>query len=75
MKYKGAYDFAEKTVNKIPFVKNMNIKVIVGEHSISYRPIAGECFCGGYEITASFMDHLGGIIDGLVYAYKELKEV
>jgi len=73
MKYKDKNDFAEKVINKIPFVQNMNIKVTVTEHSIGYTPLTGTSFYGGYEITMSFMDKLGGIVDGLRYAYDKLK--
>lgn len=74
MKYKDKNDFAEKIINKIPFVQSMNIKVRVGEYSIGYTPLKGESFYGGCEVTASFMDKLGGIIDGLRYGYEKLKE-
>ena len=73
MKYKNKYDFAEKTINKVPFVQTMNIKVRVSQYSIGFTPLKGEVFNGGNEITMSFMDHLGGIIDGLIYAYEEIK--
>ena len=73
MKYKDKNDFAEKVINKIPFVQNMNIRVRVSEYSISYKPLKGESFYGGNEVTAGFMDKLGGIIDGLRYAYKKLR--
>jgi len=73
MKYKDKNDFAEKVINKISFVQNLNIKVRVTEHSIGYRPLEGETFNGGNEITQSLMDNLGGIINGLRYAYEKLK--
>ena len=73
MKYKDKYDFAEKTINKIPFVQTMNIKVTVSEYSTGFTPLKGNVFYGGREITTSFMDHLSGIINGLVYAYTELR--
>ena len=73
-KYKNKYDFAEKVINKIPFVQSMNIKVRVGKYSISFAPLKGKGFYGGNEITTSFMDNLHGIIDGLIYAYEKLKE-
>ena len=72
-KYKNKNDFAEKVINNIPFVQNMNIKVTVTEYSIEYKPLKGEGFHGGAEITSGFMDRLSGIIDGLRYAYEELK--
>ena len=73
MKYKNKNDFAEKVINKIPFVQNLNIKIIVDEYSTSFKPLKGDSFFGGHEITTSFMDKLSGIIDGLKYAYDELK--
>lgn len=74
MKYKDKYDFAEKVINKIPFVQNMNIKVSVSEYSISYTALEGKTFIAGGVITSSFMNHLDGIIDGLGYAYDELNK-
>ena len=74
MKYIDKNDFAEKVINKIPFVQNMNIWVKVTERSIGYTPIAGETFNGGNEITQSFMDHLGGIINGLRHGYEKLNK-
>ena len=71
-KYKNKNDFAEKVINNIPFVQNMNISVSVGEHSVGYKPLKGKFFNGGQEITMSFMDKLGGIIDGLRYGYEQL---
>ena len=73
MKYKDKNDFAQKVINGIPFVQNMNINVYVCEHSISYQPIRGKHCLGGMDLTASFMDKLSGIIDGLRYAYDVLK--
>jgi len=73
MKYKDKNDFAEKVINKFPFVESMNIKIRVNEHSIGYTPRKGKTFNGGNEITASFLDHLSGIINGLRYAYEKLK--
>ena len=73
-KYKDKNDFAEKVINEMPFIQTMNIKVSVTEYSIGYTPLKGDSFYGGREVTASFMDKLGGIIDGLRYAYEKLKE-
>jgi len=73
MKYKDENDFAEKVINKLSFVRSMNIKVAVSEYSIGYKPRKGKSFYGGREITATFMTELTGIIDGLRFAFKELK--
>lgn len=72
MRYKNKNDFAEKVINEIPFVQNMNIRARVTEYTISFEPREGESFYGGREVTTSFMDKLGGIIDGLRYAYDKL---
>ena len=75
MKYKDKNDFAEKIINKIPFVQDLNIKIKVSDYSIGFTPIKGKTFHGGQEVTASLMNHLEGIIDGLKYAYEKLKEI
>ena len=76
MKYKDKNDFAEKVVNKIPYIQDLNIKVRVTEYSIGYTPRKGETFHGGNEITASLMNHIEGVINGLQYAYSKLvKEI
>lgn len=74
MKYVNRNDFAEKVINNMPFVQGLNIKVEVTEYSISYTPIKGRSFFGGREVTSSFMDTLGGIINGLRYGYDILKK-
>lgn len=73
MKYKDKDDFAEKVINKVPFVQNMNVNVRVTKYSIGYTSLEGKSFNGGLEITQSLMDHLSGMINGLRYAYDFLK--
>jgi len=72
-KYKDAYDFAEKVINNISFVKDLNIQVKVTPRVISFTGRKNDGFHGGGEITSSLMDHLEGIVNGLVYGYKQLK--
>ena len=76
-KYKNGNDFAEKVVNDLPFMQNMNIKVEVGENNISFKPIEGETFSPYFAsqgISFSFMDRLLGIIDGLRYAWEIIEK-
>ena len=72
MKYKDKNDFAEKVVNKIPYIQDLNIRVKVTEYSMGFVPRKGAIFHGGNEITASLMNHLEGVVDGLRYAYSKL---
>ncbi|MCD6435790.1 MAG: hypothetical protein J7L15_05330 [Clostridiales bacterium] len=73
MKYKNKYDFAEKVINSLPWVKNVNIKVKLHEHSKSFKPRDGKGFTFGSEgMNATFLEYMVGVIDGLLYAYERL---
>lgn len=72
-RYKDKYDFAEQVINSMPWVKNYNVKVTVSQYITSFEPLKGETFSFGGGITDTFSSHLQGVIDGLGWAYDELK--
>jgi len=74
-KYKNKYEFAEKLINELPFLKNCNVKVELNEFSKSYKPINSDSFTfGNYDISKSVLDYIGGLIDGAIYAYEKLEK-
>jgi len=73
-KYKNKYEFAEKLINELPFLKNCNVKVELSELTKSYKPIDSNTFTfGNYDISKSVLDYVGGLIDGAIYAYEKLE--
>jgi len=73
-KYKDKYEFAEKLINELPFLKNCNIKVELSEFTKTYKPIDSNTFTfGNYDISTTLFSYIGGLIDGAIYAYEKLE--
>ena len=75
MKKHKKYEFVEKIINKLPIMKNCNIKVHLSEYVKEFKPRDDSGFnFGGHNINTSFLEYLVGLIDGACLCYEELEK-